>query len=168
MSDEHEQDTWEQDEVEIVDLGAPDRGLSRYIFRLGEKWQAVAPFRGRFVALVIALCLLMTALQSGSTGANNQVPGAPHAVPTRTHSSTIYIIDCISTISVSSYPDQASNLQQWTSTPTTQKCSFSVQPDSLCTMQQQLTPPPSSQGAAWVCNVGTPSPVPAGKNGKSR
>lgn len=169
MSDQHEQDTGDQDEVEFVDLGAPDRGLSRYLFTLGEKWQAVAPLSARLVALVIALCLLIATLQPGSSGPNAGTPAAPHIVPSYSHSSTIYIIDCVMIISTSSSPGQAITSQQWASTPSAQECSFSVQPGSQCPTPQQLLPTLSpNQNVSILCSVGTPLPVSAGKNGKNR
>src|SRR5690242_21698522 len=98
MSDQHEQDTWDQDEVEIADLGAPDRGLSRYLFALGEHWRAAAPFRARLITLLVALCLLIAILQAGSSSANNQSSGAPRAAPENPLPSTIYLIDSGTTV----------------------------------------------------------------------
>lgn len=172
MSDQHEQDTWDQDGVEIVDLGAPDRGLSRYIFTLGVQWRAAAHLRARLITLVVALCLLIAVLQSGSSGVNTRTPGtpgAPHTAPIYSYPSTIYIIVCDTKINISSSPGQAITWQQLESTPSAQGCSFSSPPGSPCPMPQQLLSTPSTgQGAVIVCSAGTPLPVPAGKNGKNR
>jgi len=169
MHDQHEQDTWDQDEVEIVDLGAPDRGLSRYFFALGKQWQAAASLRAKLVALLIALCLLIAVLQPGSSGVNSRIPGTPHPVPTYTLPSTIYIIDCVTTSNIISSSGQTTTWQQLVSTPSAQGCSFSSLPDSQCPIPQQLlSTPPTGQGLVILCSNGTPSSVSPGKNGKNR
>ncbi len=169
MSNQQEQDTWEQEDVEIVDLGAPDRGLSRYIFTLGEKWQVVAPLRIRLFALLIAFCLLLAVLQPGSSGINTSTPTSPHAVPGYSLPSTIYLVDCGITINTNSLPANNFVWEQVMSTPSTQECSFFSQPANQCPLLQQLLSTPStSQIVNILCSVGVPSPVPAGKNGKNR
>ncbi|HEY6542596.1 MAG TPA: hypothetical protein VIZ18_16755 [Ktedonobacteraceae bacterium] len=168
MSDPHEQDTWDQDEVEIVDLGAPDRGLSRYFFNLGENLQATAPLRAKLVSMVVALCLLIAVLQPASSGMNTRTPGAPHTMPTYSLPSTIYIIDCVTISNTSSSPAQANTWQQLVSRPSAQGCSSSSRPGSQCYPLPQLLLTPSSQGVVIGCSVGTPLPVSAGKNGKNR
>ena len=169
MRDQHEQDAWDQDEVEIEDLGAPDRGLSRYFFTLGEKWHTAGPLRARFVTLLVALCLLIAVLQSGSSGVNNQASGAPRVIPRPPLHSTIDIIECAITIDISSSSGQPFTWQKLVSTPSAQECSFSISPGSQCPMPQQLLPTPTT-GQGWIiaCSNGTPSPVSAGKNGKDR
>jgi hypothetical protein len=166
MSDLHEQDTWDQDEVEIVDLGAPDRGLSRYLFTLGEKWHAAAPLRARLITLAVALGLLIAVLQPGSSDVNTRTPGAPHTMPTHSLPSTIYIIDCVTTSSIASAPGQAITWQQLASTPSAQECGSSSHPGSQCPLPQQLLSTPSSRGVNIVCSIDTPLPVPSGTNGK--
>src|SRR5450759_3489361 len=98
MSDFHEQDTGDQDEVEIVDLGAPDQGLSRYVFTLGEKWHAAASLRVKLVVLVVALSLLTAVLQPGSSFVNNQIPGAHLPTPMYALPYKIDTIDCATAI----------------------------------------------------------------------
>ena len=168
MSDQHKQDTLDQDEVEIVDLGAPDTGLSKYFFILGKKWQAAAPFRARLITPVVALCLLIAVLQPGSSAMNNRTSGAPHTMPIYSYPSTIYIIVCDTKINISNSPGQAITWQQLESTPSVQGCSFPGPPDSPCPTSQQLrSTPPTSQRAVLVCSSRTPLPVPRGKNGKN-
>jgi hypothetical protein len=169
MSDRHEQDTWDQDEVEIVDLGAPDRGLSRHVFTLGAKWRAVAPFRSSLVAPLVALALLIAILQPGSSGVNTRTSGAPHSVPGDTLPSTIYLIDCGITINVNDLPPHVYTWEQVMSTPSTEECSFFSHPGSKCPTPQQLSStPPANQRVGIVCSTGTPLPVPSGTAGKNR
>ena len=99
MNGFHEQDTWDQDEVEIVDLGAPDKGFSRYLFTLGEKWHVAAYLRVKLVALVFVLSLFVAVLQSGSSFVNNQAPSAHPPVPTN---SLPHKIECAATIIINS------------------------------------------------------------------
>ena len=168
MSDQHEQDTWDQDEVEIVDLGAPERGLSRYFFTLGENWRAAASFRARLVAMVVALGLLIAVLQPASSGVNISTPDAPHTAPTYSLPSTIYIIDCVTTSNISISPGQPITWQQLVSNPA-QGCNSSSRPGSQCPISQQLpSTPPTNQEWTSVCSVGTPLPAPSGNPGKSR
>lgn len=171
MSDQYEQDTWDQDEVEIVDLGAPDRGFSKYVFALGANWHAAAPFRTRLVTLLAALCLLVAVLQPGASVVSSQPSGASHIAPRPSLHSTIYIIDCATTIMFTNSPDQATTWQQAVSTPSAQWCSFSSLPDGQCPshiLQQLPYDPSTGQGQAFVCSVGTPLPVSGGKNGRNR
>ena len=169
MHDQQERDTMDQDKVEIIDLGAPDRGLSRYFFTLGEKWRTIASLSARLVMSVVTLCLLIAVLLPGSSGMNTRTPGAPHAVPTYPLPSTIYLIDCGTTINISSTPGQVFIWEQVISTPAAQECDNSSRPGSQCPMPQQLLPTPStSQEVDISCSVGTPLPVSAGKNGKNR
>src|ERR1700694_3161379 len=95
MNNWHEQDTWDQNEVEIVDLGAPDKGFSRYFFTLGEKWRAAAYLRVKLVVLVFVLSLFVAVLQSSSSFVNNQTPSAHFPVHTYSHPHTI---ECASMI----------------------------------------------------------------------
>ena len=160
MRDQHDQDSPDQDEVEIEDLGTPDNGLSRYIFTLGKKWQAAALLRGRLVATLVALALLIAVLQPGSSGTNTRTPGTPHAVPGSSSSSTIYLIDCGITVNVNSLPSNVVVWEQVMSTPAAQECSFFSRPGSQCpplrSSQQQATTPPGQKGTI-DCSVGTPS-----------
>ena len=171
MSDQHKLDPWDQDEVEIVDLGAPDRGLSRYLFALGEKWHTAGPLLARLVTLMVTFGLLIVVLQLASSGVITRTPDAPHIVPRYSLPSTIYIMFCVTTIDTSSSPGQgAITWDQFSPTPSTQKCSSFSRPGSQCPIPQQLlsTPPPTGQGWINTCSVGTPLPVSAGGNGKNR
>ncbi len=171
MRDQHKPDTWNQDDVEIEDLGAPDRGFSRYLFALGEQWHTAGPLRARFFTLLIALCLLLAVLQSGASRVNIQTPGAPQIAPRPSLHSTIYIFECATTIMFTNSHDQATTWQQVVSTPSAQWCSFSSLPDGQCPsriLQQLPYDPSTGQGQAFVCSVGTPLPASAGKNGKNR
>ena len=166
MSDQHEQGPWGQDEVEIIDLDVPDKGLSRYVFTLGERWHAAASLRARLVALVIAFGLLIAVLQPGSSGVNTRTPGSLRTVPRSSFHFTIYILDCVAPISISGPPGQAITWHRFVSTPTAQEWSFSIRPGSQCLLPQQLIPTPSSQEVVIGCSVRTPLPVRSGKDGK--
>jgi hypothetical protein len=170
MRDQHEEDPRDQDEIEIEDLGAPTRGINRYVFNLGEKWRTVAPLRARIVTSLLALALLIAVLLPGASGANTRTSGAPHAAPANSSPSTIYLIDCGMTVNVNSLPSQVYVWEQVVSTPAAQECNFFRHPASKCPTPQQLlsTPPPIGQGVVWTCNAGTPFPGPAGKNGRNR
>ncbi len=85
MRDQHEPDTWNQDDVEIEDLGAPDRGFSRYLFALGEQWHTAGPLRARFFTLLIALCLLLAVLQSGEHSNSRRSTDRSPAFPSFHH-----------------------------------------------------------------------------------
>lgn len=124
MHDQHERDTCRQGEVEIEDLGAPDRGLIRYLFNLGEKWYGVAPLRARLVTSLLALALLIAVLLPGASAANTPTSGAPHAAPGDSSPSTIYLIDCGTTVNVNSLPSQVYVWEQVVSTPAAQECNF--------------------------------------------
>jgi hypothetical protein len=137
MSDFHEQDTGDQDEVEIVDLGAPDKGLSRYFFTLGEKWHAAASLRVKLVVLVVALSLLIAVLQPGSSFVNNQTPDARLLIPTY---ALPYKIDCTTAISITTSQEITWHLFSSTS---------------------------SNQGVVIVCSSGKPLLLPSSNDGKN-
>jgi hypothetical protein len=137
MNDFHEQDAWDQNEVEIVDLGAPDKGFSRYFFTLGEKWHAAAYLRVKLVVLVFVLSLFVAVLQSSSSFVNNQTPSAH--LPVSTYSLP-HKIECAVAIIITN--GQEITWQQFLSTS-------------------------SSQGVVYVCSSGTPLPIPSGNDGKN-
>lgn len=169
MSDQHNQNTWDQDEVKIEDLGTPDRGIGRYLFSLGEKWQTAGPLRAKLFTLLIALCLLLAVLQSGASGVHTQTSGAPHTAPGNSSPSTIYLIDCGTTINVNDLPGQTYVWEQVVSTPPAQECDFLSHPGNTCLTPQQLMSTPSiNKPVEWSCSEGRPSPGAAGKNGKNR
>lgn len=142
MSDLHERETWDQNEVEIVNLGAPDKGFSRYFFTLGEKWCAAAYLRVKLVVLAFMLSLFVTVLQSSSSFVNNQAPGAHLPAPTY---SLPHTIECAAMIIIISGENTPGQEITWHT--------------SLST---------SSGPAVYVCSSGTPLPIPSGNNGKNR
>ena len=162
MSDIHEQDTWDQDEVEIVDLGTPEGGLSRYFFTLGEKWHAAASLRVKLVALVVALSLLIAVLQTGSSFVNNQTPNAPLTVPAYSTPDPIYNIHCVTANDIT--PGKAIILHQFLSTASAQGC-FSSGSGSKCS-SWQFQSTSSTQGLIYVCGAGTPLPIPLDNKGQ--
>jgi hypothetical protein len=163
MSDFHEQDSWEQDEVEIVDLGTPERGLSRYFFTLGEKWHAAASLHVKLVALVVALSLLIAVLQTGSSFVNNQAPNAPLTVPAYSTPDIINNIHCVTSNDIT--PGQAITLHQFLSTSSTQACIFLSSPGSPCS-SWQFRSTSSAQGVVIDCSAGTPLPIPSDNKGQ--
>lgn len=163
MSDFHEQDIWDQDEVEIVDLGIPERGFSRYFFTLGEKWHATASLHVKLAAPLVALCLLIAVLQAGSSFVNNQTPTAPLTVPIYSTPDSIYNIHCVTASDIT--PGQAIILHQFLSTSSTQMCIFSSGSGSHCS-SWQFQSASSTQGVIYVCGAGTPLPIPSDNKGQ--
>lgn len=63
-------DCWDENEVHIEDLGAPEKGLGFLFFSLEKKVRAAARFRTHPVALVFLVCLFALIL-----------PGSAHLSP---------------------------------------------------------------------------------------
>jgi hypothetical protein len=68
----HDPDGWEDQEVHIEDLGAPEKGLDRFLFSLGDKWHAASrfwrPSTVRMVPLGVLAFLLLSKFCSAESG----------------------------------------------------------------------------------------------------
>lgn len=104
MSDFREQDALDENEVEIVDLGAPDKGISRYLFVLREKWFATTSPRIKLVMTVFVLGLLVAILQTGSSSLN-----APPSVHSRSYQFECAVIIIVLTPGQTINPPRASS-----------------------------------------------------------
>ena len=67
MDDFKEQESWDEEAVQIEDLGAPRKGFTAFLYFCGEKWHAAVRFRPMPVILARMLCLLLLLLLPGST-----------------------------------------------------------------------------------------------------
>jgi hypothetical protein len=93
MDDFEEEEAWDEEEVQIEDLGAPRRGLNAFLFSCGEKWSAAARSRRTPVALACVLSLLLLLLLPGST-LLRPATSVSHSIPS-TSRQTIICIDII-------------------------------------------------------------------------
>lgn len=66
MDDFKEQEAWDEEEVQIEDLGAPRKGLAGLLFSCGEKWYAATRLRSMPVTLIRIIFLLLLLLVPGS------------------------------------------------------------------------------------------------------
>lgn len=66
MDDFKEQDSWNEEEVQIEDLDAPRKGLTGLLFSCGEKWYAATRLRSMPAALLLTVCLILFLILPGS------------------------------------------------------------------------------------------------------
>jgi len=76
VDDSQEPEYWDDNEIEIEDLGAPDKGLDLFIFSLGKKMRATPRFRAMPVALALTMSLLAILVMPGSSLMRPAVPAA--------------------------------------------------------------------------------------------
>src|SRR5207245_4257575 len=92
MNNFDEQDFWDDEVVEITDLGAPDRGFRRHLFLCGEKWLVATYFRVKFALFTCLISLLFAALQPSSSFVNDQTAGLHLSVTHSVHAHTLDFI----------------------------------------------------------------------------
>jgi hypothetical protein len=90
IDDFKEADSWDENEVRIEDLGAPDQGFSSFLFSLGKKLQGAVRVRTTLVTLVLTVCL-PALLLPGST-LMRSVTHIPHSVSSTSQRGCIYIL----------------------------------------------------------------------------
>ncbi len=78
----HDPNDWEDQEVHIEDLGAPETGLDRFLFSLGDKWHVVSrfwrPSTLRMVPLGVLVFLLLSSSALLSPAASPSFSAIPH------------------------------------------------------------------------------------------
>ena len=67
MDDFKEQDSWDEEEVRIENLGAPNKGLASFLFSCGEKLYAALRLRSMPAALLLIACLILFLILPGSS-----------------------------------------------------------------------------------------------------
>lgn len=77
----HDPDGWEDQEVHIEDLGAPEKGLDRFLFFLGDKWHAASRFWRPSTVRMVPLGVLAFLLLSSSALLSPAVPPSFSAIP---------------------------------------------------------------------------------------
>jgi hypothetical protein len=77
-----EQIPWDENEVQIEDLGAPDKGIGVFLFSCGRKLHTVSVrFRLMLAVLIITACLLALLLLPGSMLLSPVAPAHPPSTP---------------------------------------------------------------------------------------
>jgi hypothetical protein len=138
MNDSDEQDSWDGDRVEIVDLDVPGNTLNHFSFFPMEKLFTIALPPIKFVVFVLAISLLIAFLQPGSSFLNNQTTSTYRHVPT-------------------SFPFHQTNACAVT---------ISITPGQTVVWPLPSTPSPSSSSVGiFMCNNGNVLPLPTGNNG---
>lgn len=67
MANFKEQEPWNENAVQIEDLGAPEKGFDFLLFSLGKKWHAAVRLRTTPAALIYTMCLVALLFLPGST-----------------------------------------------------------------------------------------------------
>lgn len=92
MDDFKKQESWDEEEVQIEDLGAPRKGLAGLLFSFGEKWYAATRLRSMPVTLIRIAFLLLLLLLPGSAFLRTVTPiSRPASLSSQQHITCIDI-----------------------------------------------------------------------------